>query len=312
MKLFSSVAALLALSSVFVLAAREDDKKAALSVDAILAAAMAAQNAEPYATDLKDVTVKLDVTTREAQGTATFTVERLWKAPNHTFTHVEEHATGAKFDEGFDGETFWHTKSGRTTVLAGVDFREDRDRIRQDVDLMLVMMRSFFLKSALPTLEGLVRAPDQTIDQPHPTDADSVVPTECFVLKGRMNDLPKDLGLVADVTLWIATDSFLLERVRLDPLPPEEDLSELDPKKTDAKGTTPPVVPQPTELRFSGHLANEQGVSVPSGVDVYRGRSQDPWQQIRLLGVESGDGGGVNNIRFNTGIDSKRFAPPKG
>jgi len=308
MKLFLPVAALLTVSSAFVFAARGDDKNADLSVDAILAAAMAAQNAEPYATDLKDVTVKLDVTTREAQGTATFTVERLWKAEkNQTFTHVEEHATGAKFDEGFDGETFWHTKSGRTTVLAGVDFREDRDRIRQDVDLMLVMMRSFFLKSALPTLEGLERAPDQTVDQPHPTDADSVVPTECFVLKGRMNDLPKDLGLVADVTLWIATDSF-----RLDPLPPEEDLSELDPKKTDTKGAAPPVVAQPTELRFSGHLANEQGVSVPSGVDVYRGRSVDPWQQIRLLGVESGDGGGLNNIRFNTGIDSKRFAPPKG
>lgn len=310
MKLFSAIAALLAVSSTFVLAAREDDKKADLTVDAILAAAMAAQNAEPYATDLKDVTVKLDVTTREAQGTATFTVERLWKAPRSTFTHVEEHATGAKYDEGFDGEeTFWHTKSGRTTVLAGVDFREDRDRIRQDVDLMLVMMRSFFLKSALPTLEGLVRAPDQTVDQPHPTDADSVVPTECFVLKGRMNDLPKDLGLVADVTLWIATDSNLLARVRLDPLPPEEDLSESGSKKKDPKDLAPP---QPTELRFSGHLANEQGVSVPSGVDVYRGRSEDPWQQIRLLGVESGDGGGLNNIRFNTGIDSKRFAPPKG
>lgn len=274
------------------------------SVESILDTAIAAQHAEPYASDLKDVTVRLLVTTRDSQGSTVAAVERLWKAPNLTLTHIEEKATGSKLVEGYDGETYWLTKGDKTTILSGVDFRDDRARIRKDVDLMLVMMRSFFLKSALPTLEGLTRADDAIIDQPDPADADSVIPTKCHVLKGRMNDLPEDLGFVADVTLWIAQDTHYLERVRLDPLPPEDDLSGDDAKKK--------PLPLATELRFSGHLANEQGVIVPSGVDIHRGSMREPWQQIQLLGVEGGDGGGLNNIRFNTGLDAKRFAPPKG
>jgi hypothetical protein len=293
----------LVLASLLVPSREDTASKAPPTVESILADAIAAQRAEPYASELKDVAVRLLVTTRDSQGTAVAAVERLWKAPDRTLTQIEEKATGSKVVEGYDGETFWLTKAGKTTILSGVDFRDDRARIRKDVDLMLVMMRSFFLKTALPTLEGLTLAEDAIIDQPDPADADSVVPTKCHVLKGRMTDLPEDLGLVADVTLWIAQDTHYLERVRLDPLPREDDLSGGEQEQK--------PLPIATELRFSGHLANEQGVIVPSGVDIYRGSRREPWQQIQLLGVESGDGGGLNNIRFNTGIDAARFAPPK-
>jgi hypothetical protein len=270
-------------------------------VRSVLEPAIAEQNAGAIATDLRDFYVKLLVQTRDRdQGALSFEVERSW-APNKLRTRVVESSTGKAFDEGYDGETFWLENNEGVTIFAGPKWKGDRKRIGEEVALMEVMMRSFFLARALPTIENLEREADQTIAQPDPAEADATVDVPCHVLKGRMTDLPEGLGTTADVTIFISAKEHRLERIRLDPVATN------DP----ANSETDEPKPLATELRFGNHLANSQGILVPSNVDVYRGTSREPWQELRLAGEDGPDGGVLNSIRFNTGIDPTRFAPPK-
>ncbi len=271
--------------------ARSEDAKKQLF--AILDAAIATQNGQGYADHLEDFEATLSVHTRDdKKGDLEFKVERSWKAPNLIWTHVTEKVTGKDYEQGYDGgDQYWYRDKEGPKLLEGPNYKEDRKTIRLDLELMNLMMQFCFLKNAQKDLSNAELLPSVKVMRPDPKDISTDVETECDVLRAKM-ELAKAIGGSSMVTMHIERNTHYLAQVRIEPI--------------DSSTAA-------TELHFSAHVKNAQGVIVPQNIDVYRGTETTPWQRLMLDGLDRADpdGNPINNIRFNTGMDASRFQPPK-
>jgi hypothetical protein len=255
---------------------------------ALLAAAALAQDAAGLGKDLETVEVRAIITTRDREkGTLNYDVVRQWKAPDAIRTEIAEAATGKRFVEGFDGTTAWLEDAAGVTIYEGPNFKGDRKRVREDLELMELMLRCFFLANLDAALDEEGAVEDATLAIPARDDPDADVEVATKVVTGRI-ELPELIGGESRVVLHFEAETLHLLRIRAVPDDPAF---------------------APIELHLDGHVRNAKGVSIPQNVAVYRGDTAEPWQQIHLEGEEQGDDV-INNIRFNGEIDPARFSPP--
>lgn len=263
---------------------------------AILAPAIEAQRGSEFESNLRDCSIRLNVETRDREkGTLNFELERLWarpelNAPDRMWTKVKDTFSGKEYEEGFDGENGWvHDEKG-VVVYDGPNYRTDRAKIQDDLDLMHLFMQFFLLRNALPELRDAKCLPDADLSVPKDVDSKEMESVPCERIEAKMT-LSDVVGGESVVTLSFAKDSHLLRGIAIAPLAADQSKS---------------------EVRFDEHHSNPQGVIVPAYIALFRNGEKQPSQLFRLNGVDGKDGEVHVDLRFNTGVTLDRFAVPQG